>query len=80
MSASSILSRPPKFPPAHSLGLGVVLIPVGTWIQGMPGGILLGVGIGLLIMAAWDFTRLRCVAWWRRRAERAELASERPEQ
>ena len=80
MSVSSILSRPPKLLPAHSLTAGVVLIPVGAMIQGMAGGILLGGGIGMLVMAAWDFGRLRFVACWRRRSDRGELAEEQPEQ
>jgi hypothetical protein len=68
---SSILSRPPKLPPAFSLVLGLVCIPLGVVIQGMPGGVLVGAGVGGLVMAAWDFSRLRFVAWRRAKAERA---------
>lgn len=69
MSSSSILDRPPRIPPTHSLAAGLALTPVGAAIQGLPGGILLGVGVGLLITAAWDFGRLRFVAWRRGKAE-----------
>ena len=67
----SILTRPPKLPPAVSLVVGLVCVPLGALIQGMPGGILVGGGVGALVMAAWDFGRLRFVAWRRANAERA---------
>jgi hypothetical protein len=67
----SILTRPPKLPPGLSLILGLAMIPPGVVIQGMPGGILVGGGVGFLLMSAWDFGRLRFVAWRRGRAERA---------
>ena len=66
----SILTRPPKLRPAESLMLALVCIPLGLVIQGMMGGVLVGAGVGALIMAAWDFGRLRFVAWRRARAER----------
>ena len=59
----SILTRPPKLPPAYSLTLALVCIPVGVVIHGMLGGVLIGAGIGGLLAAAWDFGRLRFVAW-----------------
>ena len=67
---SSILTRPPKLPPAFSLMLGLVCIPLGAVIRGMLGGVLIGAGVGGLAAAAWDFGRLRFVAWRRGRAER----------
>jgi hypothetical protein len=67
---SSILTRPRKLRPAVALMLGLVLIPLGAVIQGMLGGVLVGVGVGALVSAAWDFGRLRFVAWRRGRAER----------
>jgi hypothetical protein len=56
--------------PAFSLMLGLVGIPLGAAIQGMLGGVLIGAGVGGLAAAAWDFGRLRFVAWRRGRAER----------
>jgi hypothetical protein len=75
MSLSSILSRPPKISPTKSLVIGLVLIPLGAVIQGLPGGVLLGIGLGLLLTAAWDFGRLRFMAWWRGRQSRKERDS-----
>ena len=72
----SILTRPPKWPPTVSLALGLVCIPHGALIQGLPGGILVGVGIGTLVTAAWDFSRLRFVAWRRGRAQRGGVPRE----
>jgi hypothetical protein len=73
---SSILTRPPKLPPAFSLIVGLVCIPLGAVIQGMAGGVLIGVGVGALAMAAWDFGRLRFVTWRRGRTERGTESRE----
>jgi hypothetical protein len=72
MGRSSILSRPAKIPPTTSLVIALGLIPLGAVIQGIAGGVLLGVGVGLLLTAAWDFGRLRFVGWWRSRANRED--------
>jgi hypothetical protein len=67
---SSIFTRPPKLPPAVSLMLGFVCIPLGAVIQDTVGGVLVGGGVGALATAAWDFGRIRFVAWRRGRAKR----------
>jgi hypothetical protein len=59
----SFLTRPPKLKPTTSLLVGLLFIPVGTVIMdsGMRGGIggmFVGMGIGALLMAAWDSFRL----------------------
>jgi hypothetical protein len=74
----SILARPPKLPPRFSLMAGLVCIPLGAVIQGMFGGVMLGAGVGLLAAAAWDFSRLRFVAWRRGKAERRIESREGP--
>jgi hypothetical protein len=50
--------------------MGLVCIPLGALIQGMLGGVLIGGGVGALMMATWDFGRLRFAAWRRGKAER----------
>ncbi len=75
-SDNSFLSRPPKLPPLLSLFLGAISIPLGLALQGGIGGGLLGGGIACLLMAVWDFSRLRFVAWRRVRVARA--AADRP--
>jgi hypothetical protein len=69
-SLYSILSRPPKLRPSVSLALGFGCIPLGLAIQGAIGGGLIGGGVGAILMAAWDFGRLRFVAWRQAQAER----------
>ena len=61
----TFLSRPPKLAPLVSLVIGIVWIPLGLIIKGTIGGGLVGGGIGFLLMAGWDFSRLRFVAWRR---------------
>jgi len=58
----SFLTRPPKIAPMFALGLGLIFIPLGLFIQDSVGGALLGGGIGCIIMAAWDTFRLRFFA------------------
>jgi hypothetical protein len=50
--------------------MGLICIPLGALIQTMLGGVLVGAGVGALAMAAWDFGRLRFVAWRRRKVQR----------
>ena len=66
----SLLTRPDKVPPLFSLIVGIVLFPVSFVALGenspqgrLVAGGLLGGGIGLLIVSAWDAGRRRLARW-----------------